>query len=147
MTIPVIDRLFPVDPSGLLPAITDDNKQYWDSLTRGELVAQACNSCDAVRYPIAPVCPQCGSTDWNWKSLSGEGRIFSWVRFQRPYLPEFQDVMPYAVASIQLREGPRMYGRLVGDSTNVSIGAAVSAVIEKWPDGRCVPAFEIRENV
>ncbi len=146
MSLPVIERIFPVEPSGLLPAITRDNEHYWQSLEKGELVSQTCDSCDTPRYPIAPVCPGCGGTRWTWKPLSGQGTIFSWVRFQRPYLPEFQDLMPYVVASVQLSEGPRMYGRIIGNGSNVAIGSLVTAVIEKWPDGRCVPAFKIRET-
>ena len=83
MSFPIVNREFPVDPVGLLPAITPDNEQHWSALARGELVLQGCADCGCVRYPIAPVCSSCGSTAWDWKPLSGRGVIFSCVRFQR----------------------------------------------------------------
>ena len=146
MSFPIVNRDFPIDPAGLLPAITPDNEAHWSALACGELVLQGCADCGCVRYPIAPVCSSCGSTEWEWKQLSGQGSIFSWVRYQRPYLPEFQDLMPYAVAVIELDEGARMYGRLIENDAEATIGARVEIVIERWPDGRCVPAFRIVET-
>ncbi len=144
MTLPIIDRVFPIDPEDLLPAITPDNQQFWDALGRGEAIAQNCDGCKRTRYPIVPVCPYCGGTAWNWKTLSGKGTVFSWVRYVRSYLPEFEDLMPYVVLSVQLEEGARMFGRLLDKldrDAPISIGAPVEMVIERWPDGRHVPAF------
>lgn len=142
MSHPIVERTFPSDPSGLLPAVTPDNAPYWDALARGELTAQACTRCGRVRHPVAPVCPHCGATAWQWRTLSGRGKVFSWVRYHRGYLPEFADVMPYVVATIELDEGARMFARLIDQPANPKIGDPVSLVVERWPDGRCVPAFK-----
>lgn len=144
MTQPIIDRIFPIDPDDLLPAITPDNQQFWEALTRGEALAQNCNGCKRTRYPIVPVCPYCCVTAWNWKTLSGKGTVFSWVRYVRSYLPEFEDLMPYVVLTVQLEEGARMFGRLIDrldKNAPVNIGAPVEMVIERWPGDRHVPAF------
>ncbi len=146
MTHPIVEREFPADPSGLLLPVTPDNAPYWDALARGELSAQACTACGRVRHPVTPVCAQCGSTHWTWKSLSGRGTVFSWVRYRRGYLPEFADVMPYVVATIELAEGARMFARLLGQKRDPVIGEPVSLVIERWPDGRCVPAFKTEQS-
>ena len=143
MSFPILDRLFPIDPAGLLPAVTADNEVHWNGLQQGEYQLQCCEECSSVRYPIAPVCSNCGSVKWRWKHLSGRGTIFSWIRYHKSYLPEFQDLMPYAVAVIELEEGARVFGRLIENGSDVSIGTKVDIVIERWPDGRCVPAFQI----
>lgn len=146
MAIVITERHFPHDPAGLLPAVNADNAQYWEGLAAGELKVQKCDGCARPRYPIVPVCPYCTATDWSWIRLSGRGKIFSWVRYQRSYLPEFEDLVPYVVILAQLDEGVRMFGRLMDklpDTTGVRINAPVETVIEKWPDGRCVPAFRL----
>ena len=52
MSIDIIERSFPTDPTGLLPAVNADNKHYWDSLAQGELTVQVCAGCERKRYPI-----------------------------------------------------------------------------------------------
>lgn len=146
MSIVITDRAFPCDPTSLLPAVTPDNRLWWDGIAAGELHAQRCTGCNRLRYPIVPVCPWCHGTKFDWKKLSGKGQVYSWVRYHRSYLPEFEDLMPYIVITAQLDEGVRMYGRLantIARDETIAIGAPVEAVIERWPDGRCVPAFRL----
>jgi uncharacterized OB-fold protein len=140
---PIIDRDFPVDPGELLPMVTAENAPFWDGLVDGRLLAQVCASCGAARFPIAPICPHCGSEAADWQELSGRGTVFSWVRYHRSYLPEFVDLLPYVVALVQLDGGPRMFARLIDPTSDPAIGDVVSLVIERWPDGRHVPAFAL----
>jgi len=150
MTIAIIDRAFPVDPEGLLPAVNADNQRYWDGLAKGELNVQVCEGCQRRRYPIVPVCPYCAGTNWRWVTLSGKGKVYSWVRYQRGYLPEFEDLMPYIVILAQMEEGVRMFGRLIDRvplGTPLKIDTPVQTVIERWPGGRCVPAFKLTQGV
>jgi uncharacterized OB-fold protein len=143
MTFPIIERKFPCDPADLLPAITPDSEPFWNALAHGEMVAQFCGSCGKPRFPIAPVCPHCGQTGFVWQKLSGRGKIFSWVRYHRSFLPEFEDLMPYVVITAQFDEGLRMIGRLLERDAAPASGMAVSTVIERWPNGRCVPVFSL----
>jgi hypothetical protein len=142
----IIKREFPVDPSGLLPAVTPDNTHHWDALASGELHLQACRECLRVRFPIAPVCPYCRAARWEWRAMSGRGSVYSFVRYHRSYLPEFEDLMPYVVAVVELEEGARLFARLFGGDGAPRIGQPVDMVIEQWPDGRCVPVFELRKE-
>lgn len=141
----IIDREFPVDPQGILPAITPDNSAHWEALEKGILLIQECGGCGRSRFPIAPACPYCGSSDWTWREASGEGTVFSFMRQHKGYLPEFEDLLPYVVATIQLAEGPRMFARLIGVDVQPKIGQPARLVIERWPGGRCVPAFRVTE--
>ena len=143
MQHPVVDRVFPIDPSDLLPAITPDNEAYWTALAEGRLLLQRCEGCGRSRHPIAPVCPYCLALGWQWQESTGRGRVFSWVKYHRSYLPEFVPLMPYVVATIELAEGARIFGLIRDTHEAPAIGAPVTLVIERWPDGRCVPAFVI----
>jgi uncharacterized OB-fold protein len=93
----------------ILPTITDLNKPFWDACAVGELRMQACAQCGHVRYPVAPICPQCLSPQYEWRRLSGRGEILSWVYFQRAYHAAWENRVPYNVILVQLEEGPRMF--------------------------------------
>jgi len=67
---------------------------------------------DAYFYP-RPVCPACGSTAVEWFTASGEATLYSYVINHRP-APGFEDEGPYAIAVVQLAEGPRMMTNIVG---------------------------------
>ena len=60
------------------------------------------------------MCPHCNSAKWTWTATSGRGRIFSYVVYHRVYHPGFADEVPYAVAVIELDEGPRMISNVIG---------------------------------
>ncbi len=133
---------FPGTGSGgeLLPAVTADTAPFYDGLAAGELRLQECAGCGRLRFPIAPVCPWCGVAEHRWQAVPGSGRVHSWVRYQRAFVPAFADLVPYVVVTVALDAGPRMTGRLIG-ATEPAIGMAVDAVIERWPDGAGVLAF------
>ena len=91
-----------------LPAITDENREFWSGAKHGKLRMQKCGGCGHVRYPISHVCPQCLSCDFAWADLSGRGEVFSYVVFYQVYNKAFEKDIPYNVALVQLEEGPRM---------------------------------------
>ena len=124
------------DPSYLLPPPSE----FLSALREGRLVLQGCDACGRLRYPIAPVCPYCGGEAFAWQELSGRGTVHSWARYHRSYLPEFEPLMPYAVVSVELEDGVRIYGRFA-DGGEPEIGLAVQAIAERWPGGQCVHAF------
>jgi uncharacterized OB-fold protein len=128
------------DPAELLPPRTRQNAPFFDALAAGELRLQACGACDRVRWPIAPVCPHCGVRAFAWRTLSGAGRVHSWVRFRRSYLPQFEPLMPYDVLCVALVEGPRIFGRLA-EPAEPWMGMPVRTVVERLPGGECLPAF------
>ena len=48
------------------------------------------------------------------RKMGGRGRIFSYVVYHRVYHPAFAQEVPYAVAVIELDEGPRMISNVIG---------------------------------
>lgn len=114
---------------------------YVDQLKAGILSLQQCGNCGRRRYPIAPVCPYCGDSSFDWAPCAGTGVVVSWVRYPRSYLPEFESLVPYVVLCVEFTEGGRMFGRLVDRDTEPWIGMKVQTIIERWADGGHAPAF------
>jgi len=85
-------------------------KQYQLGLEQGRFMGLTCNSCNAVIFPPAAVCRECGSSDLIATELSGEGtlRTFTVIRVA----PEGK-TPPYIVAMAELDEGPWALGNLV----------------------------------
>lgn len=113
--------------TGLRPSPRRDplERIYWDHVARHELRLQCCNDCGAMRYPPAPVCPDCGSNAADWQAISGAGEVVAWTIFHRSYFPGLP--APYAVVSVRTAEGPLLVGNLTG-SIPPSVGLAVRAV-------------------
>ena len=127
-----------------LPTITDENREFWDGAKRGEIRMQKCGGCGHIRYPISHVCPKCLSYDFEWSDLSGRGKVFSYVVFHQLYNRAFEKDVPYNVALVQLDEGPRMYGNVVGvPNDDVKVGDMVEAVFDPVTPEVTIPRFKL----
>lgn len=142
---PIIEWKHAIAPSGS-SMVRQDSAPFWEALGEGRFVCQYCARCGKFRFPVAPVCPYCLCVEWSWRSLSGRGVVFSWVRYHRSYLPEFEPLMPYCVLTVELEEGVRMIARHTGELPP-AISQPVRLVIERWPDGTHVPTFAGLETV
>ena len=91
-----------------IPVPTDESKPFWEATKRGQLLLQRCSECGAYRFPPTLLCTECTATGYQWQPVSGKGRIYSYVVFHQAYHPAFAADLPYAVACIELDEGPRL---------------------------------------
>lgn len=96
------------------PVIDLGSKPYWDYLQKKELRLQKCPKCHQFRFPPYPGCPYCGTPGGDWLPLSGKGKIYSWIVVHHPVDPRIKEDVPYLVVLVELDEGPRLVGRLVG---------------------------------
>jgi uncharacterized protein len=96
-----------------VPEPTPDTQPFWDGCARGELMLQRCRECGIPYFYPRPVCPECGSTDVEWFQASGRATLYSYVINHRP-APGFENEGPYAIAVVQLAEGPRMMTNITG---------------------------------
>jgi uncharacterized OB-fold protein len=122
-----------------LPVIGPDSAPFWEYARAGELRAQRCANCAALRLPPGPVCPQCWAQDHDWVPLSGRGLLHSWVVFHRQYHPAFP--VPYSIGLVELEEGPRIEGRIVGAAVEDLRWRMCVELIWEEHDGIAVPAF------
>src|SRR5260370_10227956 len=89
-----------------VPEPTPETQPFWDGCARGELLLQRCIDCGQPYFYPRPVCPACGSTNVEWFAASGRAPLYSYVINHRP--PRgFEDDWPYAIAAVELAEGPR----------------------------------------
>lgn len=98
-------------PSKPVPVPTPETQPFWDGTAAGELRLQRCPACDRHYFPPRPFCPTCLSGDVTWERVSGRGMLHSYVINHRP-APGWDE--PYAIAVVELDEGPRMMTNVVG---------------------------------
>ncbi len=108
-------------PQKPLPKATPDTEPFWQGCKEGKLTLPRCGDCNLLHYYPRAICPHCWSRSLTWEELSGKGTLYSYVISHRP-APGFQEETPYAIAIVELDEGPRMMTNLTGvDQTPESL--------------------------
>ena len=93
------------------PKPTPETQHFWDGTRAHELRLQRCDTCAHTYFPPRPFCPTCGSRKVSIFRASGKAKLYSYVIHHRP-VPGFTP--PYAIAVVELEEGPRMMTNIVG---------------------------------
>jgi uncharacterized OB-fold protein len=125
-----------------LPQPSAESEPFWDGCRRGELRLQRCAGCGRFWFPPGRFCPECWGRDWAWEPTGGRGRVHSFVVYRRAYRPVFKDRLPYAVAVVELEEGPRLLTTLVGvEPERVQVGLPVEVALVPAPGGFVLPFF------
>lgn len=88
------------------PKPTPETQHFWDGCAAGELRLQRCEHCDTHYFPPRPFCPACLSREVRWDVASGRGRLHTYLINNYPLPPGWDE--PYAIAVVELDEGPRM---------------------------------------
>jgi uncharacterized OB-fold protein len=109
----------PVRAARAVPSPTGLDAELYALAAGGTLHVQRCASCGTWRHPPRFLCAACGSPDWRWEPVSGRGRVFSWTVTHQALDPAFADAVPYAVLVVELDEGVRLVGNLVGAPPDV----------------------------
>jgi uncharacterized protein len=121
---------------------------FWEGARAGELRIPRCAACARwVWYP-AVTCPDCGGTEHPWTAVSGRGRIFTWVRVHRAFLPGYGPRVPYVTALVELDEDERVrVATWLQDvpATGPRIGMPVVVGFEDVGDGIVLPVFRCVE--
>lgn len=119
------------------PPADPDLQTFWDG-TRGQrLLLPRCTSCGTVFWHPRTTCPSCLSEALEWDAASGEGTVHAVTVNHRPE--------HYAVALIDLAEGPRLMSNVVGiEPDEVTVGMPVTLTWEALSDGRHLWLFEPR---
>mgnify|MGYP001603461403 CR=1 FL=1 len=126
-----------------LPLIDEDNASYWEYCKKHELRMQKCTRCGHIRFPPSIICPKCHSMEAEWTKLSGKGKVYSFVIFDRAYHESYKDDIPYAVAIIKLDEGPRMESNVTGCNVeDVKIDMPLELYFDDVTDKVSLPKFK-----
>ncbi len=101
-----------------------------------------------VFFPKRSVCPVCGSREIEDVELSGRGKVISWTIVRNP--PSgFEYYKPYALALVQLEEGPVVLAQLTDvNFDEITFGMEVEMVTRKIrefeEDGIILYAYKFR---
>lgn len=118
-----------------------ETQPFWDAAREGRLTIQRCNGCGSHIFYPRIVCPSCMSDDIAWVDATGRATVHSVTVVHRAPGP-FRDEAPYAIALVELEEGPRMMTRiLTDDPAGVGIGDRVAVRFEPQGDGPPLPFF------
>ncbi len=128
-----------------VPVPTPETEHFWAGTKAGRLKLQRCSSCSEVYFPPRPFCPVCVSRNVEVFDASGRARLYSYVINHRPH-PAFDG--PYAIAVVELDEGPRMMTNLVNvDQTPEALvlDMPLEVVFEPLTEEISLPYFQPQE--
>lgn len=92
------------------PTPTPDTEHFWEGTRNHKLLLQRCTECGTVYFPPRSFCPENGSTNVEVFEASGKATLASYTINHRQH-PSFES--PYAIAVVQLEEGPMMMTNIV----------------------------------
>jgi uncharacterized protein len=127
-----------------LPQPTPESAPYWEGCRQHELRIQFCTECQKHFFYPRIFCPTCLSDAIEWRIVSGKGKLLTYVISARP-APGFENETPYAIAIVQLDEGPHMMTNIVNTQItpeNLPAGMAVEVVFEDINETVSLPKFQ-----
>lgn len=131
-------------PGRPLPRMDElDTADFWRKCKDEVLSYPQCDDCGTIVFYPRAHCAGCGGSNLTWQAASGEGTIYSFSIVRQSYHPFFRSQVPYAVAWIDLDEGPRILSNITGveDPGALEIGQRVRV---RWEahDALSIPLFE-----
>ena len=128
------------------PQVSPDTAFFWAGTAAGELRIQRCGNCGALRHPPGPMCPRCHEPQRpaggaaGYAVAAGTGEVYSYVVHHHPPVPG--KTLPFVVALVELPEGVRMVGELLGVRPDqVRVGLPVRAEFVRVDDELTLPAW------
>lgn len=118
------------------PGVLDDD---------GRLVGSRCPACGAHFFPSRQVCARCLAEDLETAVLSTRGTLYTYT-VVRQSVPGFE--APYVLGYVDLPEGVRVLGQIVGAAPDeVRIGMTLAVSVEPFgedQEGRQVLGYRLR---
>lgn len=130
----------------LEPPESECGRPFWDA-TREErlLIPYSTASGQPFWFP-REVAPDTLDDGVEWREASGRGTVYAVSVQHKPGPGRDPDAGPYAVALVDLPEGVRVMGNVVGcEPDDVAVGMAVRVCWHELSDGRKLPMFEPAE--
>lgn len=95
------------------PKPTPESKPFWDGANSGQLRIQKCVTTGKHFFPPRRYSPFTVGGETEWVDASGRATLYSYVINHRA-APGWENDGPYAIAVVELEEGPRMMANIVG---------------------------------
>jgi hypothetical protein len=117
------------------PPINPETQAFWDAAAQGKLLYKKCTACGEPFFYPRTYCPFCFSDKTEWQEASGAGTVYTYSVMRRA-------PVPYAIAYVELAEGPRIMSNIVDcDLDAIRIGQKVKLVFKPTDGGPPVPMF------
>jgi uncharacterized OB-fold protein len=116
---------------------------FWCAARRHTLVVQQCTACSYLRWPPGPLCPECQAPGGVWVEVRPTGSLWSYAVYYRALDPAFKEDVPYTVGLVELDDGPRMYGPVIGEVGTFAVDQPVRAVFEEVIPGVTLVRWEL----
>ena len=130
----------------MLPKATPETVPFWEATKKHELRMQRCNDCNRYYFYPRPYCRHCMSENTEWRTLTGRGKLHTYVINHRPG-PGWENDAPYVIAIVELDEGPRMMTNIVGVDNpapdKLKVDAPVELVWDDVNDAITLPKFRL----
>lgn len=121
----------PVPPPA--PLIDADSAGFWEATRQGRIALCRCTACGNWLGRPMERCDNCGGPT-AFVDVAGTGTIYSYIVVHNPSVPAFAHLVPYVIVLVELDEGPRLPGLLMGErGPGVEIGQRVSAELTEVP--------------
>jgi uncharacterized OB-fold protein len=89
----------------VVPENDAPNRQFFEEQGKGEgLRLPHCQDCDMLHYPVRTLCPDCRSTNIDYRTVSGKGTVHSYFILSEPIHPAYHPHPDTPIALIELDE-------------------------------------------
>lgn len=95
-----------------------NDNSYEQFLNEEKIMGSKCKKCGALSLPPRPICVSCYSSEMEWVSFDGQGKLaaFTGIVVAPPPMAKegFGRNNPYVVGVVELTEGVRVVARITG---------------------------------
>jgi uncharacterized OB-fold protein len=134
---------------GPAPVVHPESEPFWRGLGEGRLQLQRCDACGTIRFPIAPVCWNCGALEHTWTPVATTGTVSAAVTVRRATGNQvWAQEVPFVSAQVDMADGHRLPGRIVvaDPDAGVTEGTPVEAAYLAAESGYGVLCFVPQEQ-
>ena len=132
------------DANRPLPTLGDDDTApFWEATRDRQLRYQQCDDCGTVVFHPRRHCTGCTGGRLSWRTASGKGTLYTFSVVRQSYHPFFRTKVPYAVAWVDLDEGPRLLTNITGVTDPANELTCGQRVVVEWEEneGLNIPLF------
>lgn len=129
-------------PQRPIPRPSSLTEPFWAAAREGKLVLQFDRKTGKPQFWPRPVSIHSGSTDQEWREVSGKGKLYAWTEVHVP-VRGLEELAPYVLAAVELDEGVRIMSRLINvTASELTPGMAVQVAWEQLSDEINLFVFE-----
>ena len=118
---------------------------FWEGCQQHRLVFPHCPTCQTWQWYPTYQCKTCYS-DFEWKEVSGEGKLFSWTVARKAFFPEFKERIPLIIAVVDMVDAPgvRLVSNIIhANPEDLQLDMELKVRFIKMDENIVYPQFEI----